>query len=87
MTASTDTRTLTAVKINAGNDRNGNPRRGWIILSTDDNGYPGIVDFCDEGYEGSAAVTGKGYSRKLADAPELAVTPGEYRDLMKRYGD
>ena len=75
---------LSAIKINAKNDRNGNPRRGWIILDTR-NGYTVATDFCDEGYNGSAAVTSKGYSRSLADAPEIVVVPGEYRRMIKAF--
>ena len=74
---------LTAVKVNAGNDTNGNPRRGWIV-QTNRDGYPTFVQFVDEGYEGSAALTGRGYPRALADAPELEITPREYRRLLKR---
>jgi hypothetical protein len=39
-----------AVGINAGNDRNGNPRRGWFLYDAQ-GGYQG---FLDEGYNGSS---------------------------------
>lgn len=67
-----------AVKINAGHDTNGNPRRGWIIL---DGRTGDMLDFVDEGYRGSSAL-----SRTYPDAViclELAVTPGQYRELRK----
>lgn len=73
---------LSAIKINALNDRNGNPRRGWVILNTAE-GYTAVVDFCDEGYNGTAAVTEKGYPRSLADAPEFIVPAAEYRQLLR----
>lgn len=73
---------LSSVKINCGNSPSGNPRRGWVILNTED-GYTAVVDFCDEGYQGSAAVTGKGYPRSLADAPEFRVPPSEYRGMVE----
>ncbi len=77
---------LSSIKINAKNDANGNPRRGWIILETNEDGYTSIKSFCDEGYNGSAAVTQQGFARELADTPEILTTPGEYRDLVRRFG-
>jgi hypothetical protein len=71
---------LSSVKINAGNDSNGNPRRGWVILSTRE-GYTAVIDFCDEGYLGAATVTEKGYTRSLAEAPEFQVPVFEYRQM------
>jgi hypothetical protein len=73
---------LSAIKINAGNDANGNPRRGWVILNTAE-GYTACVDFCDEGYHGSAAVTDRGYPRSLAEAPEFNVPVSEYRQMLR----
>jgi hypothetical protein len=73
---------LSAIKINAKNDTSGNPRRGWVILNTAE-GYTAVVDFCDEGYLGSAAVTQKGYPRSLAEAPEFFVPPSEYRQMLE----
>lgn len=67
-----------AVKVNAGHDTNGNPRRGWATINprTGD-----MVDFVDEGYRGSSAL--KGACPKCVEGPEFQVTPGEYRDLKK----
>lgn len=73
---------LSSIKINAGNDASGNPRRGWVILRTEE-GYTAVVDFCDEGYEGGAAVTGRGYVRSLAEAPEFQVPVREYRGMVE----
>ncbi len=70
------------MKINAGSDMNGNPRRGWVILRTQD-GYTAVVDFCDEGYQGSGAVTERGWLRSLAEAPEFRVPVAEYRGMVQ----
>jgi hypothetical protein len=79
---------LSAIKINAKNDANGNPRRGWVILRTEEHGSGGssseIVDFVDEGYEGTGALDRAGYPRRVADCPEFLVTPNEYREMLKR---
>jgi hypothetical protein len=64
-----------AVYVNAGNDRNGNPRRGWIVIDVTDGG----LAFVDEGYSGRSELR-----RLFPDAGEviaLDVTPGAYRDL------
>ncbi len=61
-----DTRKVFAVKINAGNDRNGNPRRGWLVYTRD-----GVsLGFADEGYSGRQALTSL-----FPNAVELAVVP------------
>jgi hypothetical protein len=73
---------LSAIKINAKNDANGNPRRGWVILNTAE-GYTACVDFVDEGYEGSQAVVKAGYPRSLAEAPEFLVPYSEYRQMLQ----
>ncbi len=65
------------VKVNAGNDRNGNPRRGWLLL-----GAGGRSAFFDEGYQGSGAIP-KQYRHLAVDAPELEITPRQYRALVK----
>lgn len=71
-----------AVKINAGHDTNGNPRRGWSTINprTGD-----MVDFVDEGYKGGSAL--KSECPKCVEGPEFKVTPGEYRDLRKFAND
>jgi len=66
-----------AVKINAGNDRNGNPRRGWLCYDI----HGGYHFFVDEGYEGRQALL-----KEFPNAIELCTiptTPGVYRDAMK----
>ncbi len=65
------------VKVNAGHDANGNPRRGWIVLQcrTGD-----MIDFIDEGYEGRSALKNH---EQAARGPEIDVTPKTYRELKK----
>ena len=67
-----------AVKVNAGHDTNGNPRRGWVTINTRKGD---MVDFLDEGYHGRSALTSE--CPRCVEGPEFAVTPGEYRQLNK----
>lgn len=71
---------MIAVKMNAGNDRNGNPRRVYVIL----NDRADIVGTHDEGYAGD-----HGFRQAFPDVPigpTFAITPGEYRELVKLEG-
>jgi hypothetical protein len=43
---------MLAIYIDAGNDKNGNPRRGWLIAASDGV----ITGFVDEGYAGRGAL-------------------------------
>ena len=72
-----------AIRVNAGNDRNGNPRRGWLVVD-----YDGFTrDFIDEGYSGDSELKEKyGISSGgLGCTEALRIALGEYRDLKKRY--
>lgn len=71
---------MLAIAINAGNDKNGNPRRGWIIA--DDSGN--FVDFVDEGYDGRGALRTSPYSLIIATQQTLDVAPSVYRDLRRQ---
>jgi len=68
-----------AIKINAGNDRNGNPRRGWIIA--DDQGS--FIDFVDEGYSGSGALKVSPYAN-FTSTEAIDVLPATYRDALSQ---
>lgn len=70
---------MLAIKINAGNDRNGNPRRDWIIA--DDDGD--LINFVDEGYQGSTALKTSFYSNVTPTQEAIEVTPGTYRKLLR----
>lgn len=64
-----------AIYIDAGHNRNGNPRRGWIIA--DDDGS--FAAFVDEGYEGSAALRRAGLEHVPRTTTPLQVTPATYQ--------
>jgi hypothetical protein len=68
-----------AIKINAGNDRNGNPRRGWIIAA--DSGA--FINFVDEGYAGVGALSDAGYIN-IPQTEPIDVLPGTYRDALRQ---
>jgi hypothetical protein len=69
------------VHCNAGNDRNGNPRRIFLVFH---NGA--LVGSIDEEYEGEQAldIFGEETGRILRSriALVLAITPSEYRRLL-----
>jgi hypothetical protein len=71
-------RAWVAVKVNAGHATNGNPRRGWVVL---DQRTGDMIDFVDEGYRGVSALR-RAYPDAVLSV-ELAVTPGEYRTLLR----
>lgn len=70
------------VHCNAGNDRNGNPRRIFLVFH-----HGSLVGSIDEGYEGEHALdvfggeTGRVLRSRIALV--VAITPAEYRRLMK----
>lgn len=88
----------TVLKIEAPNDTNGNPRRGWIVSSIDEDlcktrGGVGRHEstteaFVDEGYEGTAALdkylllTEECYT----DLGSIPVAASFYRAMRKEYG-
>jgi hypothetical protein len=65
------------IRLDAGHDRNGNPRRVFVAL--DDHGN--IIGCEDEGYSGNAAAKKRWPRAKWG--PTFATTPGEYRSLVK----
>jgi hypothetical protein len=72
---------MLAVKINAKNDRNGNPRRGWIIFNMD-------------GVQEDFIVEENGISSLESEYPiiaykatsEIMVSPSEYKSWKKSGG-
>jgi len=66
------------IRLNAGNDKNGNPRRVFVVF--DDKGE--IVKAVNEGYAGRAALTEAGITEQWSGYTFM-TTPGEYRDLIK----
>jgi hypothetical protein len=66
--------------IDAGHDRNGNPRRLYLVVHT----VTGKVGAFDEGYSGRHALP----EWLWADAdthPRIKVGAGEYRRLLRTY--
>lgn len=45
-------------KIEAENDDNGNPRRGWIVTRIDPSDLLRTLHFIDEGYDGENSLNG-----------------------------
>jgi hypothetical protein len=71
-----------AIHINAGNDRNGNPKRGWIITNSEGE----FIDFVDEGYAGTGSLRTSAFSQ-AKPTPTIEVAPSVYRDCMRQaYG-
>jgi hypothetical protein len=71
-----------AVKLNAGNDRNGNGRRGWIVFEILDGVEPRPAGFCDESGMGSSAL-----KREWGDVPAVGVfdiSATQYAALKKQ---
>jgi hypothetical protein len=65
------------IKVNAQNDVNGNPRRGWIHLS--DEGR--FLGFYDEGYDDGGDEVFELRWTNLEAYPAINITPKEYKRL------
>lgn len=68
------------IKLNAGNDKNSNPRRVFIVFNEDGR----ILKAIDEEYRGDKVKKDIG-----ADIPfggTFITTPGEYRDCLRQFG-
>lgn len=72
------------IKVNGGNDRNGNPRRGWIVVEIHGENCD-VHDFVTEGYRGPAALEDAGY-HKLPTIGVFNVTAREFAAFEKQYG-
>lgn len=76
-----------AIGVNAGNDRNGNPRRGWIILRVwDDKGRAGIArtGFVEEGYSGDTEL--RRLAGEIPTVDYFDVSVSEFNRLRKGMG-
>lgn len=69
---------MIAIYLNAGNDRNGNPRRCFVILDDQAN----IIDVIDEGYKGTGAL--KENYEGIAISPRIETTPGDYKAFLEQ---
>ena len=72
-----------AIRLNAGNDSNGNPRRIFVVINpcTDD-----IVDSIDEGYIGTSGLFKK-YPSVNYTGTTIDTSPSQYRELKKQFGE
>ena len=71
------------IRLNAGNDRNGNPRRCYVLLAKESDGTgTKIVEAWDEGYSGYNSVP-QMYRDMAPTAPTFDTTPSEYRSILK----
>jgi len=59
--------------LNARNDRNGNPRRVFVVYAQDGS----ILDAIDEGYTGTPR-----WLRDFPQLPGFVITYSEYRELL-----
>lgn len=71
------------VRITTDNDKNGNPRRGWLFTADDGT----LADFIDEGYMGEReALEFYGFADPDLEpvvSVSIKVSPSEFRRLRK----
>ena len=65
------------IKVNAENDTNGNPRRGWIHLS----GEGRFLGFYPEGYDDGGEILREIRKGEAEAYPSINITPKEYKRL------
>lgn len=70
----------TIIRLNAGNDNNGNPRRVYILLSTTGE----IIRAYPEAYSGYNAVPEE-FRQQARNAQTIPTTPKYYHDILKQY--
>jgi hypothetical protein len=62
--------------LTAQNDRNGNPRRLYLVMDADGN----IMDAIDEGYAGCPR-----WLRDLIQLPSIEIQPKTYREMLRDF--
>jgi len=75
------------IRVNAGNDRNGNPRRGWVVVAESDGMYLGFVDHGYAGWGNVRAVgltDGREVGCPFTKTGDFSIPVSTYRDLLKR---
>jgi hypothetical protein len=70
------------IRIKCVNDKNGNPRRGWISIETLPDGDR-LKIFHDEGYSGYGALPPRMRSPLQPESATLRVNVGTYNRLKK----
>jgi|APSaa5957512622_1039677.scaffolds.fasta_scaffold08199_5 hypothetical protein len=73
------------IRLDAGHDVNGNPRRVYVVHNTAED-YGPIVAVYDERYAGRRAITNR-YHRAAWGGYTYKTTPGQYRDLIRQSKD
>ncbi len=68
------------VRVNAGNDRSGNPRRGWIVCELTPEKI-NVLEFVDHGYTGARALRDR--HGDIPTMGEFAISAAEYKDLKR----
>jgi hypothetical protein len=89
------------VKIEATNDANGNPRRGWLVMEPSESKarevgsardvrafvrWTRTVAFVNEGYDGASALYSWLSGREFLDGGTIPTTPAFYRSMRKTFG-
>lgn len=72
-------KTSSIIRLNAGNDRNGNPRRLFLGITK----LGDVSGAWDEGYAGRHAMPED--VRGLWSGLTILTTPGEYRAILKQF--
>lgn len=70
-------RLILAIYLNAGHTKNGNPRRGWLLVLPRTGE---AIDFVDEGYSGHRALH-KPYPNAV-ETGRMDITPAQYREFL-----
>lgn len=65
------------IKVNAQNDTNGNPRRGWIHYAMDG----AFLGFYPEGYDDGGEILRGLRVNNYEGYPSINITPKEYKRL------
>lgn len=69
-----------AIRLDAGNDTNGNPRRIFVVIDEKAN----VVDVIDEGYEGTQELKRRHGPLTARQTVDFETTPRQYRELLKQ---
>jgi hypothetical protein len=73
-----DRRKVLAIKLDAGNDTNGNPRRVFVII---DRKSGNMIDAIDEGYGGRQSLLDV-YPNAI-EGPTYVTTPRQYHSTIR----
>lgn len=71
---------LFGIRVNAGNDRSGNPQRGWIVMKLT-AGDLQRIEFVNEGFSGRKSLTNR--HGDIPTVGDFAIGATEYKALKK----